>query len=72
MANTAARKTDKPTLPVQGAWATTDQLCGRLQISRTTFWRWAKTPGFPQPIRFGRSVRWAPDRIEAFLAGQEG
>lgn len=51
--------------------ATAAQLCARYQISRTTWWRWAKSPGFPKPVRFGRSVRWDPAAVEAFLTIQQ-
>ena len=52
------------------ARATSAQLCAFLQISRVTLWRWSKTPGFPEPIRFGRSVRWDAEAVEAFLIQQ--
>ena len=38
--------------------------------SRTTWWRWSQTLGFPEPIRFGRSVRWNPDAVDSFLTQQ--
>lgn len=50
--------------------ATTAQLCAAFQVSRSTFWRWSKTPGFPAAVRFGRSVRWPIAEIEAFLTQQ--
>ena len=59
-----------PNLPIQGALATPAQLCTKYQISRTTLWRWAQTPGFPAPMRFGRSVRWSPEAVDSFLASQ--
>lgn len=39
----------------------------QLEISRTTWWRWTKTPGFPEPIRFGKSVRWPVEEVEQYL-----
>lgn len=60
-----------PNLPVPGARATAAQLCAKYQVSRSTWWRWAKTPGFPEPIRFGRSVRWDPEPVDAFLSQQD-
>ena len=71
MAQTAARITDVPNLPIPGTRATAAQLCARYQVSRSTWWRWSKTPGFPEPIRFGRSVRWEPESVESFLLSQE-
>ena len=71
MAQTAARSTDVPNLPIPGARATAAQLCAKYQVSRATWWRWSKTPGFPEPIRFGRSVRWEPETVDAFLTRQE-
>ena len=47
------------------------KLCERYQVSRTTFWRWSKTPGFPSPVRLGRSVRWNTEFVDAFLTKQE-
>ena len=47
------------------------KLCERYQVSRTTFWRWSKAPGFPSPVRFGRSVRWNPEFVDAFLTRRE-
>ncbi len=54
-------------LPIPGARATTAQCCVKYQISRTTWWRWTQVPGFPQPLRIGRSVRWDVDAVDAFL-----
>lgn len=71
MAQTATRSTDVPNLPIPGTRATAAQLCARYQVSRSTWWRWSKTPGFPEPIRFGRSVRWEPETVDAFLIRQE-
>ncbi|KAA5846517.1 helix-turn-helix domain-containing protein [Pseudomonas chlororaphis] len=59
------------TPPPTSAWATAQQLCARYQISRTTWWRWSITSGFPLPIRFGRTVRWDVNAVEAYLTRQE-
>lgn len=71
MAQTAISNTDAPSLPIPGARATAAQLCAKYQVSRSTWWRWSKTPGFPEPIRFGRSVRWEPESVDSFLRNQE-
>lgn len=71
MSSTTTRSTVLPNLPVPGARATAAQLCAKYQVSRATWWRWSKTPGFPEPIRFGRSVRWDPEPVDAFLTRQE-
>ncbi|RII80226.1 DNA-binding protein [Pseudomonas monteilii] len=71
MAQTAISNIGSPSLPIPGARATAAQLCAKYQVSRSTWWRWSKTPGFPAPIRFGRSVRWEPDSVESFLRSQE-
>jgi predicted DNA-binding transcriptional regulator AlpA len=71
MAQTASRNDVVSTLPIPGARATAAQLCAKYQVSRATWWRWSKTPGFPEPIRFGRSVRWDPEPVEAFLTRRE-
>lgn len=71
MAQNASRNADTCNLPVPGARATAAQLCAKYQVSRATWWRWSKAPGFPEPIRFGRSVRWEPESVEAFLTRQE-
>ncbi|WP_455229840.1 helix-turn-helix transcriptional regulator [Geopseudomonas aromaticivorans] len=62
--------TAAPNLPIPGTFGTTEQLRTRFQVSRTTWWRWSKTAGFPEPIRFGRSVRWPVEAVEAFLTQQ--
>jgi predicted DNA-binding transcriptional regulator AlpA len=72
MAQTADRTTEtNPNLPIPGARATAAQLCARYQISRTTFWRWSRAPGFPAPIGYARSVRWDVDAVEAFLSQKD-
>lgn len=71
MTQTANSCTEVPRLPIPGTRATAAQLCAKYQVSRSTWWRWSKTPGFPTPIRFGRSVRWEPESVESFLRSQE-
>jgi predicted DNA-binding transcriptional regulator AlpA len=71
MAQSAARSSAVPNLPIPGTRATAAQLCAKYQVSRATWWRWSKAPGFPEPIRFGRSVRWEPETVDAFLTRQE-
>lgn len=71
MAQIATRNTAAPNLPIPGALATTDQLCTKYQVSRTTWWRWSQTDGFPRAVRFGRSVRWPTEAVEAFLTQQQ-
>ncbi|KJS23867.1 MAG: hypothetical protein VR76_14150 [Pseudomonas sp. BRH_c35] len=57
--------------PLMGTFKPAAHFCEHLEISRTTWWRWTKTPGFPEPIRFGRSVRWPIEPVERFLTQQE-
>lgn len=38
-------------------------------VSRSTWWRVARTPDFPMPVCFGRAVRWVVEKVAAFLAG---
>ncbi len=71
MAQLAKRNTESPNLPVPGARATAAQFCTKYQVSRTTWWRWSQSPGFPEPMRFGRSVRWNAEAVEAFLIQSE-
>lgn len=59
------------TPPPTSVWATAQQLCDRYQISRTTWWRWSTTSGFPTPIRFGRTVRWDINAVETYLTRLE-
>ena len=54
-------------LPIPGTLATSAQCCAKYQISRTTWWRWTKTPGFPQPSRLRRAIRWDVEAVDAFL-----
>ena len=60
-----------PNLPIPGAFATTAQMCERYQVSRTTWWRWSQDEKFPRALRFGRSVRWDDNAVEAFLTQRE-
>ena len=70
--NTSATPaTATPNLPIPGTYGTSAQLCTLYQVSRTTWWRWSQMPGFPRPVRFGRSVRWPVEAVEAFLTPQE-
>ena len=47
--------------------APADFFCQRYSIGRTTWWRLTQTPGFPEPVRFGRSVRWNVEQVEIFI-----
>jgi predicted DNA-binding transcriptional regulator AlpA len=67
MPNPTCIKSYKPALPKPGTFATAAQLCNRFQVSRTTWWRWSQSDGFPAALRFGRSVRWQVDAVESFL-----
>lgn len=67
MANETSHHPFGMNLPIPGARATTAQCCAKYQVSRTTWWRWTKTPGFPQPLRLSRAVRWDVDAVDAFL-----
>ena len=58
-------------LPALGAVGTVSQFCAHYHVSRTTWWRISKSPGFPAPLRFGRSVRWNSEAVEAFLTRWE-
>ncbi|KRA88804.1 hypothetical protein ASD91_15185 [Pseudomonas sp. Root68] len=60
-----------PNLPIPGTYGTSAQLSTFYQVSRTTWWRWSQMPGFPRAVRFGRSVRWPVEAVEAFLTSQE-
>lgn len=48
-------------------WVTAQQMCAHYQVSRSTWWRWSIAPGFPTPIRFGRTVRWEFNEVETYL-----
>lgn len=41
-----------------------------LSVSTRTVWRLISREEIPQPIRFGRSVRWRPIDIESWIASQ--
>jgi predicted DNA-binding transcriptional regulator AlpA len=71
MTQIISSNTVAPNLPVPGVRATAAQLCAKYQISRATWWRWSNTDNFPTPIRFGRTVRWDVDAVEAYLLRQE-
>ncbi|MEO7864000.1 MAG: AlpA family phage regulatory protein [Nitrospirales bacterium] len=45
----------------------------RFKVSRATIWRWIKTRGFPQPIKFSPGcTRWKLADVEAWEAGVIG
>ena len=46
---------------------TTRQLCERYQVSRTTLARWRESHAFPEPLRVGRTLRFAPEAVEAWV-----
>lgn len=50
------------------AYFTAKQLCERYKLSMSTVYAALKRGELPQPQRFGRSVRWSVDSIEAFDA----
>ena len=49
---------------------TTRQLCERYAVSRTTLARWRESFGFPAPLRVGRTLRFAPEAVEAWVAAR--
>lgn len=38
-------------------------------VSRSTWWRVARSLGFLMPVCFGRAVRWDVEKVAACLAG---
>lgn len=72
MAKTANFTNTFLNLPIPGTYGTSAQFCTKYQVSRTTWWRWTQSPGFPCAIRFGRSVRWSSEAVDSFLTQQEG
>ncbi len=62
--------TETITLPKVGSLGTIAHFCSRYQISRTTWWRWSKSPDFPARIQLGRVVRWPVEAVDAFLISQ--
>ncbi|WP_420793886.1 helix-turn-helix transcriptional regulator [Pseudomonas fontis] len=50
---------------------TTEQVCEIFKISRSTLYRLSKNdPTFPQPLHFGRAIRWNLAEICEFYAQQ--
>ncbi len=47
------------------------QVASLLGVSRECLWLWLKQKKFPQGIKIGRSVRWRPEAVEAFLKEKE-
>ena len=57
-----------PKLEASVQLATITEICGQLKISRTSFYRLARHPGFPSAIRFGRRmVRYRIAEVMSFL-----
>ena len=46
---------------------TVGRLAERLDVDRTTIWRWLRRGEFPKPVRVGRIARWDPDAIDNWL-----
>jgi predicted DNA-binding transcriptional regulator AlpA len=47
------------------------QMAARYGVTKITWLRWySKTPSFPKPLRCGRTLRWNPQEIDAFLKSQ--
>lgn len=44
-----------------------EEVAAMLGLSERTVWRLASSGEFPQPIKLGRSVRWARSTIEKFV-----
>ena len=42
-------------------------LAERLQIGRSTLWRWVELKKFPQPFRCGRVTLWRSSDVQAWL-----
>lgn len=43
---------------------TNNEFCELLRCSETTVWRLRKEPGFPQPGKLGRRLRWDYEKVE--------
>ncbi len=57
-----------PKLEASVQLATITDICGQLKISRTSFYRLARHPGFPSAIRFGRRmVRYRIAEVMSFV-----
>lgn len=42
-------------------------LTAKLQIGRSTLWRWVDEGRFPQPVRFGRVTVWRDADVKTWL-----
>jgi len=52
------------------AMATLRHLCGELQVSRPSIYRWQRKAGFPLPYKFGRASRWDMREVAAWVAAR--
>ncbi|MDH0609872.1 hypothetical protein N5D28_13395 [Stutzerimonas stutzeri] len=51
--------------------STIAEVCTHLHIGKTTFYRLAATPGFPEAVRFnGRIVRYDLEKVMSFISQQ--
>jgi excisionase family DNA binding protein len=50
---------------VSDKYLTAAQLAAKLQVNRTTIWRWEKQ-GTIKPIKIGKTKRFAPDTADKF------
>jgi len=49
----------------------TDQAAGHLGVAPITLRKWRIYGGGPRFVRVGRSVRYRPSALEAYIAGRE-
>ncbi len=55
---------ERETLPHKQQWFDASSLCVRMQIGKTTFYRWIAEGTFPEGKRMGkRAVRWHESTI---------
>lgn len=66
----AIQNTGNLKLDSNSRYLSAKSLADRYKISTVTLWRWSKSPDFPRPLRFGRTVRFDPLAVDAFLKSQ--
>lgn len=67
--NAINEKASKPSVPSppREPLIRSAEVASRLGISQRSLHRLVASGGFPAPLRIGRSVRWQPSQVDAFI-----
>lgn len=67
MTKTNSSTPTQPNEPAPILWRV-KHLTAKLQIGKSTLWRWVSDGRFPRPVRFGRVTVWHDADVQAWIA----